>query len=364
MTINRWLVALFLLCLATSASAEGPFGKSKLGNWDLGVYTTDSNGAFSHCLGATTYNGGIDFWVALDADWNWILALGHPDWRLAEGENVPISLTFDGGRTFSVMGQGWNKYFIRVLMPANSDLIKNFRWSYGMLAVAKGARLPFQLTTTSRLMAVLGQCVLDNSGRMQANLIGFDAPTLDFARLKKTDNGAPPAPAADANLQLEAVQLATNFILASGLRNPKVLSRQDTPTAFASFGAAWKSDDAVGAVKIVPPDGGQTKGLDVAAAVAAADSASCKGKFASGRVSELIDSEVVFRGFSSCEDSDGARTAQFFVVPRQSGGFIIFSVASFEAPSSTGTSQSFSTDHPFSTDHLEGFQKAALTASQ
>ena len=26
-------------------------------------------------------------------------------------------------------------------------------------------------------------------------------------------------------------------------------------------------------------------------------------KFASGRVSELIDSEVVFRGFSSCEDS-------------------------------------------------------------
>jgi hypothetical protein len=41
----------------------------------------------------------------------------------------------------------------------------------------------------------------------------------------------------------------------------------------------------------------------------------CKGKFASGRVSELVDSEVVFRGFYSCEDSDGARTVQLFVVP-------------------------------------------------
>ena len=41
------------------------------------------------------------------------------------------------------------------------------------------------------------------------------------------------------------------------------------------------------------------------------------------------------RGCSSCEDSDGARSAQFFVVPRKAGGFIIFSVANFQ---STGSS--------------------------
>jgi hypothetical protein len=37
------------------------------------------------------------------------------------------------------------------------------------------------------------------------------------------------------------------------------------------------------------------------------DSQDCKGKFASGRTSELVDSDVVFRGFSSCGDSDGSR---------------------------------------------------------
>jgi hypothetical protein len=108
-------------------------------------------------------------------------------------------------------------------------------------------------------------------------------------------------------------------------------------------------------VKIVAPDP-NIKGIDVAAAVAGADAKECKGKFASGRVSELIDSEVVFRGFSSCEDTVGARTAQFFVVPRKKGGFAIFSVVS--------TAQGDQSPKITDDDHLVGFQKAALSAAE
>jgi hypothetical protein len=39
-------------------------------------------------------------------------------------------------------------------------------------------------------------------------------------------------------------------------------------------------------------------------------------------MSELVDSEVIFRGFASCEDSDGAHVAQYFIVPREKGGFV------------------------------------------
>src|SRR6266853_2001142 len=67
---------------------------------------------------------------------------------------------------------------------------------------------------------------------------------------------------------------------------------------------------------------------NVAAAVVATDARDCKGKFASGRMSELVDSDVVFRGFSSCEDSDGARFSQYFIVSRKKGGFVLFSVVS------------------------------------
>jgi hypothetical protein len=99
------------------------------------------------------------------------------------------------------------------------------------------------------------------------------------------------------------------------------------PIAVAATGAAWSADEAVGFVRIVPPREG-VKGLDVASAVVATDARDCKGKFASGRTSELVDSDVVFRGFSSCEDSEGPRISQYFIVSRKKGGFVLFSVLS------------------------------------
>jgi len=58
------------------------------------------------------------------------------------------------------------------------------------------------------------------------------------------------------------------------------------------------------------------------------DAKDCKGKFASARNSELVDSEVIFRGMSSCEDSEKSTLAEDFIFPRKAGGFIMFSVLS------------------------------------
>jgi len=82
---------------------------------------------------------------------------------------------------------------------------------------------------------------------------------------------------ASPEMQIEAIELASNFILKTTLHNPRVLSRAETPIAVASHGAAWKSDEAVGFVRIVPPMDG-IKGLDVASAVVATDARDCKGK--------------------------------------------------------------------------------------
>jgi hypothetical protein len=128
-------------------------------------------------------------------------------------------------------------------------------------------------------------------------------------------------------MQIEALELVFNFVVKSGLRSPKVLSRSETPVDIATYGAAWRSEEASGFVRIIPPRG-DMKGLDVAAAVIGNDAKDCKGKFASARRSELVDSDVVFQGFSSCDDSDGARIANYFIVPRRKGGFVLFSVLS------------------------------------
>jgi hypothetical protein len=67
------------------------------------------------------------------------------------------------------------------------------------------------------------------------------------------------------------------------------LHRRGNPVEIASNGAAWRSDEATGFVRIVPLQN-NIKGLDVAAAVVATDARDCKGKFASGRMSELAGS--------------------------------------------------------------------------
>lgn len=124
---------------------------------------------------------------------------------------------------------------------------------------------------------------------------------------------------------MEALQLASNFILKASLSNPRVLSRAETPTTLVNNGAAWKADDAVGFVRIIPAQEG-VKGLDVASTIVANDAKDCKGKFASARNSELVDSDVVFRGMSSCEDSERSNISQYFILPRKAGEFVMFSV--------------------------------------
>ena len=109
------------------------------------------------------------------------------------------------------------------------------------------------------------------------------ATTPAPARPAAAGSPAPNAPqTGNLDLRLEATELASNFILKGLLHNPRVLNQAETPAALAAFGAAWRSDEAAGFVRIVPPADG-VKGLDVAAAVVAGDAKECRGKFASGR---------------------------------------------------------------------------------
>lgn len=53
-------------------------------------------------------------------------------------------------------------------------------------------------------------------------------------------------------LELEAIQIASNFLIGSAVRNARVLTRAETPVSHADSGAAWRSDDAYGFVRILP----------------------------------------------------------------------------------------------------------------
>ena len=342
---------------ASAAMAKGPFGSIKVGNWSGGAYTNDDTGAFGSCVASASYKSGISLAVAVTAQLGWGLSFMHPNWRMQVGQTFPIVLTFDGGSPFNVTGRAIAYNHVLVPMPDNSSLISEFRKARRMSAYAQSQLFQFDLNGTSSLLVSLVNCVrtVNAQGLSAAGDFTFrkQAPVAQAPPPPPTGSSLSPesAPPVSPDYQIEAIELASNFLIKSQLRNPLVVPRAETPVELASYGAAWKSDEANGFVRIIPTSPGVT-GLEVAATVIGNDAKACKGTFASGRKSELVDSDVVFRGFAKCDDTNGSKLAEYFILPRQKGGFVMFSVQSNLI---TEQARSVTKD-----DKLVGFAKAAL----
>jgi hypothetical protein len=334
-----------------------PNGSIQVGNWKGGAYT-DAKSAFTGCTAGTSYQSGIYFAVSVSPTFTWSLGFAHPSWRLTN-ETIPIDLTFDGQQQFHVFGNPIAAELIVVPMLNNSALINAFRKARTMVAFAKGQQFPFNLDATSVLLPTLVNCVKQVNERGLASAGDFTIRPTPKATSPAvaTNAGSTLKPEANqpqsAEYQLEATELASNFLMKAQLRNPKLVSRNETSAELASYGAAWKSEEANGFVRIIPtaPD---VKGLDVAATVVANDAKACRGKFVSARKSELVDSDVVFQGVATCEDSDGQRISQYLILPRRKGGFVLFSVQS-----NMKNEQERSVTKE---ESLAGFRKAALVA--
>src|SRR5207245_273928 len=121
----------------------------------------------------------------------------------------------------------------------------------------------------------------------------------------------------------------------------------------ASFSAVWRSDNAAGAVKIIS-SGPDATGIGIASNLIFVDPQSCKGKFAAARSSEIVDGETVFRASLSCTDAQDERTVQYFIAPRQKGGFVVFAVV--------GSNPADGGDSSAERQEIDLFKRAALRA--
>lgn len=345
--------------LSTSASAAGPIGSIHVGPWIGGAYTEDSTGQFIGCRAASVYPNGFAVLVSIRSDGSWSLEFSRQTGVMKPGETMAIDLTFDGQAQFHVFGRAIADNAITVQMPNNSGLISQFRKSKSMTVFSEGKIVGFNLDGTSQLISSLANCVAVVNQRGPSQNTDYtvkESPKVaaapEPAPARSSSSGAV-KPDDGGQLRIEAIELATNFILKGLLQNPRVLTQAETPAWLASLGAAWRSDEASGIVRIVPPAAGMD-GLNIAAAVVALDAKECKGKFASARTTELVDSAAVFRAFSSCEDSAGPRLVYYFIVPRKKGGFVLFSVG---AILTTEEARGVTKD-----DRLVGLQKAALVS--
>ena len=123
---------------------------------------------------------------------------------------------------------------------------------------------------------------------------------------------------------VEEVRLATDFLARAQLPDAHLIGA-DKPPALADFAAVWRSEDAAGAVKIIPP-GPDVSAVGIASNLIAVDPQMCKGDFAAARFRIDIDDRAVFSAVLSCSETNQRRITEYFIAPRRQGGFVVFAV--------------------------------------
>lgn len=158
----RFVAAALSLALAGSAEAGGPFGEIVVGNWRGGSYTNDSTGRFSHCAVNAGYKNGTLLLASVTADFQWLIGISHPNWKLNAGAQVPLQLVFDRGTRIAVTAQVRTPTLLTIAMPAESTLIRAFRQGRYLEVFAGDKKLTFALTSTSEMLPVLVNCVRES----------------------------------------------------------------------------------------------------------------------------------------------------------------------------------------------------------
>ena len=78
-------------------------------------------------------------------------------------------------------------------------------------------------------------------------------------------------------------------------------------------------------------------GIGIATELIFVDPRLCKGNFASTRARDVIGNAEVYRAVLSCSDAHGELTAQYFITPRQQGGFVVFAIIGDTRPAQAAT---------------------------
>jgi hypothetical protein len=311
------ILAIAALSLSSGGvTAGGPYRPFQVGLWSGGAYTDDRTGGFSHCSAGVVYDSGINLFVVSTEAHGWWLGFASPNWSLTPSTGIPVKLQLDSRPPLEIAATIADHQLLLVPIPDDSHLIDTFWHSTKIAVVTQQHSFSLSLAAPAGLGSELANCVHHS--------VALDTPVP-----------APPAPAVAGPAQLartfpppaapefEEIKLAKNFLLAARLPNAQLIET-DKPPALASFRAVWRSDDAAGAVKILP--GRDGTGIAIASDLISIDPKLCKGNFTAARSTDLVDGDVVFRAALSCEEGQNDRTAQYFVTPRRRGGFVVFAI--------------------------------------
>jgi hypothetical protein len=302
------------------------------GTWFAGAYTNDQSKQFSHCAASASYRSGILMMVSIGRDFGWRLGFANDAWNMTSNQQIPVKLVFDTGAPWDGTAIATNSKAVAIPMATNSAIINAFRASTMMTAYASGQVFQFRLDGTSRLMVDLSRCVATElaAERGEPPPHFADAPPAPAKPAVPTPSVAPPQ---NVELELAATRIASNLLLEAKFPHARLLTANDTPPALKGRGAAWSSDLGPGAVALLPASVASDP-QQAASQLISSDAVTCKGDFASGRSSELVDDKLITKAFTGCKESTGTRAFRYFILQRPGSGFVVYELAGPSASSS------------------------------
>jgi hypothetical protein len=346
----------------------------KVANWDLGAYTNNNTGRFTHCAASARYRNGLTLIFSVSESLEWGISFLNPDWNLRQGRELEVEYRIDGGRENRATARAVNERQIVAKLPDSTELFNQFRYGYRLVvSINDGRTVPFDLRDTNAMLTEVLRCANRHKGYADNNTnrsgdsnrdtsprgdnrtpnspqSGFasgssrrDTPPRDnpapretpedqMARLPERNDNTPPqnrpaqtpqntpAVGPTSESRAEATTLATDILRRANFTY-EFLSPEKAPENLRKYDAAWRADNVLGTLRVLPA-ANQDK---VRGELIADDANSCKGKFASGALPGMSGSQSQTI-FTSCE-SDNNWSVYYIAVPRRKGGIYLLGVA-------------------------------------
>ena len=362
-----FLIAAALMLGAAPANAA-VIQQFKVADWQVGAYTNDRSGRFSHCAAAGRYKSGITLLFSVTESLEWAIGFSSPQWNLRQGRQFDVEFRIDGGRAHRVSGRAVSERLIRATLPDSTELFNQFRAGNQLVARVEGnpdAR--FNLTNTSAMLAEVLSCAKKYKGyvasttnqgpRAQERDTGSNnRPRLNDNRGTGSSSGSqtgdnrnarlrdreddmpnnfqqdqqPPQQQTPANIgpteetRAEAAELATNILRRANIPDFQIQKPDQLDANFRDkYDVVWKAEGITGTLRVLAGPRASTV-EKIRAEVVASDVTACKGRFATGVLPTASGSQAVTIQ-TSC-DADPVWAVYYIAVPRRKGGTYLLGI--------------------------------------
>lgn len=350
-----------LLSLAPAGAAT--IQTYKVANWDIGAYTNNNSGRFTHCAASARYRNGVTLIFSVTESLDWGISFLNPEWNLRQGREIDIEYRIDGGRVNNTSARAINARQIVAKLPDRAELFNQFRYGYRLVvSINDGRPVPFDLRDTNAMLTEVLRCANRHKGyadrtpnrstterdlgsrnddrRPSPNAGvgssgGVRGDNRDDRVARAPDrNDEPPLPDRQPSQppqntpvtgptpesRTEATALATDILRRANF-DFEFQKPDQVAENLRKYDAVWRADGVLGTLRIL--SGSQID--KVRGELIADDANSCKGKFASGALPAMSGSQSQTI-FSSCEAQTNW-SVYYIAVPRRKGGIYLLGVA-------------------------------------